>query len=119
MKEVMVNLRAWAIPEGGHRIGTYTDDRNRLRIVSIEEEELRGLDKIEKLETVFYYGQNDVQPTSGLRSVSSGDIILWQDSSSPKEYWKVTSEGFKQLTEEEYNKDVSKPYDPFEWVKSD
>jgi hypothetical protein len=52
--------------------GSRSDHNPDVRKVHVAEpdEELWGL-----LEQIFYYGQNDVQPNSDLRSVSVGDFV--------------------------------------------
>jgi len=71
----------------------------RLVAIPLPVEEAKKRPLLEVLETVFKYGQNDIQPRVGCCSVSTGDVIeLCIDK---KELYVITSCGFKQLTEQE------------------
>jgi len=74
------------------------DSQERIREVTLPQtfEEYENEDHI--LEATYHFGQNDFQPRQ-MPSVSAGDVIYFKN----KKYL-VKNVGFKELTEEEYQK---------------
>lgn len=70
-----------------------------VRKVNVPDNSLDGTDS--DLETIFYYGQNDVQSLNH-PSVSSGDVIRFRNRKIV-----VQMVGFKDLSEEEYKEYLS------------
>ena len=67
------------------------------RDVELADENWNDLSLIEKLEQIFYYGQNDFQPREKCPSVSMGDVI---DLEGQK--YIVLALGFGKCSEETY-----------------
>lgn len=72
-------------------------EKGVFRPVNIPEEQPNQDTTEGLLEAVFYWGQNDFQPSGEHYSVSVGDVI-WLDG----EKWLVKGAGFKKLDEAEY-----------------
>lgn len=70
-------------------------EKGTFRPVKIDEAKYSDIDEI--LDAVFYWGQNDFQPSNEHYSVSVGDVI-WLNGG----YWMVKGIGFKKLDEAEY-----------------
>jgi hypothetical protein len=79
-------------------------------IKEAEEEKGGPLDIGEKLELVFRFGQNEFQPRE-YPSVTAGDIIMLLNGT--KQFYIVESFGFKELTDERFNK-LRKIYEKLE-----
>jgi len=76
---------------------TAYSNKNDIREVIIPDEECsKGMPKVQLLDLVFKYGQNNFQPQMHL-SVSVGDVIELNH-----EYWFVQGLGFKKLSERDY-----------------
>jgi len=75
-----------------------TFDDGKIREVDIPEKEWQKALPADRLELVFRYGQNDIQPRQ-MCSVSVGDVILLDG-----EMFMVMGGGFKKMEEGEYLK---------------
>ncbi len=71
------------------------------RTVEVPDDEVSD-DVMELLDLIFKYGQNEIQPVTGICSVSSGDVIEIQSPIQTHLYL-VQTLGFEKLTPEEYN----------------
>lgn len=69
-------------------------DPGTIREVEVPETALSD-DRIQTLEQVFYFGQNDFQPQE-LPSVSMGDVIEYHDGRDLRLYM-VVSRGFEEI----------------------
>lgn len=70
----------------------------QLRPVNIpDEEKPEGMDTLQLLERVFYWGQNDFQPLPDRYSVSVGDVALLNG-----QFWVVRPMGWAELTPAEF-----------------
>lgn len=81
-----------------------TRNGDKFRVVELPDHDLAPFEDIEDvLNAVFYYGQNDVQPSKDFPSLSIGDVIHYTNDHKA-EYYLVVPVGFYKLTEEEYEK---------------
>ena len=68
-----------------------------MRLVTVPAEEIKN-DLDELLEQIFYYGQNDFQPSKRHRSVSVGDVIRIFGN-----LYRVDDFGFSEISQKELN----------------
>lgn len=64
----------------------------KIRSVKVPENELTENEHELNLETIFKYGQNDLQSIAGCCSVSVGDVIRYNG-----ERWEVKAIGFDKI----------------------